>query len=252
MGLTKAEKAQKKEEKQIKKLAKKAKKAEKQLAKQEAKAAKRAEKAMKKAQLAEEKIEKNRQKFMHSYFSKRMEGAEDFDHLIQKDYDNALKRAKTVLGLSEQEINEYSPIVVSLPEVFYPGSKLLFKMGKLNDHLRYNQSRISVLLFGEKQLYYYTALIDHIQSAISDDYTVEIPYQALVSVETKSVRLFDTKSYHHFIDYQLFLVNDHAITIRFKDIVKAEKELQKGVAIPDDTQKVLSSLSRFLREKRGL
>jgi hypothetical protein len=252
MGLTKAEKAQQNEEKQIKKLAKKAKKAEAKLAKQEKKAADKALKAEKKAILAEEKREKNRQKFMHDYFSKKMDGAIDFDHLIQKDYDQALIRAKHVLGLSDQDVNEYSPIIVSLPEIFYPGSKLKIKMGKKNDHLRYNQSRVSILLFGEKQLYYYTALVDHIQSAISDDYTVEIPYQAIVSVETKSVRLFDTKSYHHFIDYQLFLVNDHGITIRFKDIVKAEKDLQKGVSIPEATQQTLNGLSRFLREKRGL
>lgn len=253
MDITKVDsKAQKKEEKQLKKLAKKALKAQKKLEKKEAKAAKKALKIERKEHKAAEKLEKNRQKFMHDYFSKKMDGAEDFDHLIQKDYDNALIRAKSVLGLNDQEVNHYSPIVVTLPEIFYPGSKLLIKMGKKNDHLRYNQSRITVLLFGEKQLYYYTALIDHIQSAISDDYTVEIPYQALVSVETKSVRLFDTKSYHHFIDYQLFLVNDHAITIRFKDIVKEQKALQKGVSIPEDTQKVLSNLSRFLREMRGL
>ena len=57
-------------------------------------------------------------------------------------------------------------------------------MGKKNDHLRYNQSHVSILLlFGEKQLYfYYTALVGSTQSwPYQMTMQVEIPYQAIVS-----------------------------------------------------------------------
>lgn len=233
-------------------LTKREQKAAKKEAKRLAKVVKKEEKLEKKQLKHDLKAEKNRKKFMQSYFSKKMDGAETFDRLVQKDYDQAIQRAKGVLGLEDKEVNQYSPLVVSLPEIFYPGSKLRIKMGKKNDNLRYNQSRISVLLFGEKQFFYYSVLINHEEGFYSDDYAVEIPYQALVSVETKSFRLFDKKSFHHFIDYQLFLVNDHGITIRLKDIVKDQKELQKGISIPEDTQNILSNLSRFLREMRNL
>lgn len=238
--------------KRERKLAKKESKRLAKIIKKEAKMAKKEAKLAKKQLKHDLKIEKNRKKFMQTYFSKKMDGAEIFDKLVQKDFDEAINRAKGVLGLTDQEANHYSPLVVSLPEIFYPGSKLRIKMGKKNDHLRYNQSRISVLLFGEKQFFYYSVLINHEEGLYSDDYAVEVPYQALVSVETKSFRLFDHKSFHHFIDYQLFLVNDHSVTIRMKDIVKDQNELQKGISIPEDTQKILSSLSRFLREMRNL
>lgn len=227
-------------------------KAEKKQLKIDHKAAKKQAKIDKKALKKEQRIEHDRKKFMKTYFSKRIEGADKFDHLILKDYETAFTRAKTVLGLTEKEANCYSPLIVSLPEVFHPKSKLQIKLGKKNDHLRYNQSRVTMLLFDEKQLYYYTVLIDHENSEFSDDYSVEVPYEGIVSQEIKSFRLFENKKYHHFVDYQLFLVNDHSITIRVKDIVKLEKDLQKGVSIPEDSLKVLSGVNRFLREKRGL
>ena len=249
MGLTKSEK---KAQKEAKRAEKRAIKIARITAKKEAKAAKVEAIEEKKANKHHDLLEKNRAKFMQKYFAKRINGAEDFDQLVESDYLEALKRAKALFGLEETQANSFSPLLVSLPEVFYPDAKLKIKMGKKHDHLRYNQSRVSVLLFDEKQLYYYTVLIDHFESLFSDDYGVEIPYEGIVSVETKSVRLFEKKSFHQFIDYQLFLVNDHSITIRLKDIIKQQKELQKGADIPEDTLKILNGISRFLREKRGL
>jgi predicted RNA methylase len=47
-------------------------------------------------------------------------------------------------------------------------------------------------------------------------------------------------------------VNDHAITVRLKDVDVERNELQDGVSIPEDTQTVLINIMKFLRFKRGL
>lgn len=194
----------------------------------------------------------DRAKFMKKYFRKKMKGAQDFDAYAQSDYEQALVRARSILGLDSSETNDLNPLVVSLPEAFFKGSNLLFKMSKKNDHIRFNQARVTVLLFGEQQMYYYTALIDHERGAFSDDYTVEIPYGSIVSIETNSIRFYERGTNHHYIDFQLYLVNDHAITVRLKDVVVERKDLQEGVSIPEDTQTVLIQMMKFLRSKRGL
>lgn len=194
----------------------------------------------------------DRAKFMKKYFRKKIKGAQDFDAYARADYEQALVRARGLLGLTEADTNELNPLVVSLPEAFFKGSSVLFKMSKKNDHIRFNQARVTVLLFGEHQLYYYTALIDHERGAFSDDYTVEIPYGSIVSIETNSIRFYERGTNHHYIDLQLYLVNDHAITVRLKDVVVERKDLQAGVSIPEDTQTVLLNVMRLLRAKRGL
>lgn len=194
----------------------------------------------------------DRAKFMKKYFKKKIKGAQDFDAYAQEDYEKALIRARSILGLKESDTNELNPLVVSLPEAFFKGSNVLFKMSKKNDHIRYNQARVTVFLFGEHQLFYYTALIDHERGAFSDDYTVEIPYGSIVSIETNSIRFYERGTNHHYIDFQLYLVNDHAITVRLKDVVVDRKELQAGVSIPEDTQTVLQNMMRLFRAKRGL
>lgn len=194
----------------------------------------------------------DRAKFMKKYFRKKMKGAQDFDVYAQSDYEQALIRARSILGLEPSETNDLNPLVVSLPEAFFKGSNLLFKMSKKNDHIRFNQARVTVLLFGEHQMYYYTALIDHERGAFSDDYTVEIPYGSIVSIETNSIRFYERGTNHHYIDFQLYLVNDHAITVRLKDVVVERRDLQEGVSIPEDTQTILIQMMKFLRSKRGL
>lgn len=193
-----------------------------------------------------------RHRFMKKYFNKRMEGASKFDAFVEKDYEDAVQRALETLGLQAEHTNEFSPLVISMPEAFYKGLKLRFKFGKKQDKIRYNHSRLTVLLFGEQQLFYYQTLVNHEENLFSDDHAVEVPYQTIVSVETQSTRFMTKKSFHHLIDLKLNLVNNQMIVVRLKDIIKKETELKKGVSIQKDTQKVLSDILGFLRMKRGL
>ena len=72
----------------------------------------------------------DRAKFMKKYFKKKIKGAQDFDAYAQEDYEKALIRARSILGLKESDTNELNPLVVSLPEAFFKGSNVLFKMSK--------------------------------------------------------------------------------------------------------------------------
>jgi len=211
------------------------------------------EKKIEQKHLAEEQREISMQHaFMKKYFKKKMEGAEKYDQYVSKDYDKVLLTAKTTFGVTDDEVNEFSPLVVSMPEAFYKGSNLSIKMGKKQDKIRYNQSRLTVLLFGETQLYYYQTLVDHQTSSFSDNHALELPYQAIMSIESKSSRYFSKKAFHHFVDLQLNLVNNQVINLRLKNIIKKESELKQGAIITKDIQDVLKDLLVFLRKKRGL
>ena len=90
----------------------------------------------------------DRAKFMKKYFRKKIKGAQDFDAYARADYEQALVRARGLLGLEEADTNELNPLVVSLPEAFFKGSSVLFMMSKRSDHIRFNQAMVTVLLFG--------------------------------------------------------------------------------------------------------
>ncbi|PKK93125.1 MAG: hypothetical protein CVV61_06255 [Tenericutes bacterium HGW-Tenericutes-6] len=156
---------------------------EKELTKKELK---QLEKARIKAEKDEEKRLKNRAKWTQKYFKKFSGRHQDnYDDMLDEDYQNVIKRAKELSSIGQKDYTEL--VLITVPDAFEKHGKVNYRMDKKEDgtfSLLYDQALVTSLFFGEEQLFYHQANVDHRNGHIGFDVAGEFNYFDVVHMET--------------------------------------------------------------------
>lgn len=128
---------------------------------------------------------KARRKLFKKYF-KKSTGKVNHEvlDLINQDYNNAILRAKQFLQIEEDNLG--GPITISVPDSYLLNDRVKVKNVVLEDKTNkivYDQTLLSVLLFGEDKLNYYQANLDHRSGFVDFDVAGQIPYKHIVHIQ---------------------------------------------------------------------
>lgn len=195
---------------------------------------------------------KERLKWFNKYFQKRT-GELDPKFIEYRDeaHNLAFKRAFELLSITEADINEENAIILMAPEQLDAKSKVKFKVALLNDdeaELVYDQSLITILMFGAESLFYYQANVDYRYGLVTNDLVGEVNYLDVLNVQTT----FEYDDLHdplfEMVDVELWLYDGTVlpINLRFRLFNGVTEEL---VLSPKE-KLVLSKLHNIIRSKK--
>lgn len=190
-----------------------------------------------------------RQSFMAEFFLKKRSRLDpaDFDKFVLEDLNKATTRAKQLLGVDDFFINEYNPVVVSMPVETTETLEPILIYGK--DKLRYDLANFSAVFFNEKFLFHYSCIIDHKTGASLNDKTHEIPYSKIKTIETSSRFTFIDKIEHHVFEIKILFDDLEDISIPLRVLLVDAKTPKDEYLLSKELLDLSTSLKAFLRNK---
>lgn len=190
-----------------------------------------------------------RKEFMNEFFHSRRRrnlSISDFDAYVLEDINKATTNAKTILGVDDFVVNEFSPVLVSTPAA---NSDILEPVIVFSeDKMRYDIANFNALFFGSKFLFHYSCMIDHKTGASFNHHTVEVPYSEIKAIETSSRFELIEEIEHHVFDITLILDN-YELVVPLRTLLVDIKTEKKEYLIPKDLLDLMTSLKAFLRKK---
>lgn len=199
-------------------------------------------------------MDKDRIKWFNEYF-KKDSGQLDPKYQEYLDADLALikKRAFQLLSITENDLIK-APVILLSPETLDPKNPVSYKLAKKPDLdemvLQYDQSLLTILLFGKDQLYYYQVNIDHRFPFITNDFAGEVLYFDIINIET-SVQLDDiVNARKEYVDLQLWLSDGSLLAFRLRERLFTG-ELEEVILTKDEAS-VLDIIRKTIRERRTL
>ncbi len=191
----------------------------------------------------------DRKKFMKKFFFKNQneKSIAKFDEFVLDDFEKAQVRAKLLLGIDEQFVNEFNPIVVSTPAVADDLFEPILVYGE--DRIRYDIANFDALFFGKDTLFYYSCVIDHKTGASLNDTLVELPYSKVLSLETYSRFEEINGQNHHVFELGIVVSENESINLTLRLLLVDDKTKEGDYLIQKDLLEVSSDLKAFLRTK---
>lgn len=190
----------------------------------------------------------NRNKFMNKFFKKRSSSLiEDFDLYINADMQNAFDKAKDFLGLHDEDMMAHTPIATNAPEALNRDMKSKFVYH--DNKIRFDVGRYYTLIFGDKLMYFYTAIINHETGEIYNDLGVSVPYNRIKAVQTSLLFKNRLKRNHHVYELRLAVDGMKDINLILKNTVVDSETPDAHYQLDDRLKDVTESLLNFLRKK---
>lgn len=125
---------------------------------------------------------KNRNKIMKKHFGKISGKIEEKAKLIiEEDLIKAGNRARQLLDLENLVVS--NPLIVRTASNFNHKTKYRINLLKDSSHLDYDQSLVTTIFLGTKELYYHEVLVNHQDGKISNDVAGEVSYKDITHVE---------------------------------------------------------------------
>lgn len=121
-------------------------------------------------------------KLMSKYFKKNVgKPNQEVAVFMDADVENALGRAKKLMG--DAKVSE--PIVIRTIDLENPEAKFRLSQPKKSEDfvVEYNNTLLTALFLGEKEINYYQARIDHITGRVYGDVLGEIKYADVSNTE---------------------------------------------------------------------
>ncbi len=160
-----------------------------------------------------------REKFTRKFFRRIKSRAKgQIDILIKKDYYEAEKRAKTLLGITERDYQQQ--VLITVPDSFTNKNDVRYHLEvekEGNNKLYFDQAYVTILFYSLKSLYIYQCNIDHRTGFIGHDRAQEFNYFDVVSVETEIKYDRDDRPKYSILNAALTLSNDQKFLIRLRN-----------------------------------
>ncbi len=191
---------------------------------------------------------------MKKYF-KRFQGREktSYDEMIQGDYNRAIERAHDLSSISKADYQNAQPILITVPDSYTDADRVAYRLDKLQDGtmtLRYDQSLVTSLFFGEDSLYYHQCNIDHRDGKIGFDVAGEFNYFDVVHMET-AIK-YDKPEHPKYIilDLELTLIDGTIVPLHLRN-----HRLHEGYELPglltEKEKLVLDQIKSRVRGRRS-
>ncbi len=191
---------------------------------------------------------------MKKYF-KRFQGREktNYDEMIQGDYNRAIERAHDLSSISKADYQNAQPILITVPDSYTDADRVAYRLDKLQDGtmtLRYDQSLVTSLFFGEDSLYYHQCNIDHRDGKIGFDVAGEFNYFDVVHMET-AIK-YDKPEHPKYIilDLELTLIDGTIVPLHLRN-----HRLHEGYELPglltEKEKLVLDQIKSRVRGRRS-
>lgn len=191
---------------------------------------------------------------MKKYF-KRFQGREktNYDEMIQGDYNRAIERAHDLSSMSKADYQNAQPILITVPDSYTDADRVAYRLDKLQDGtmtLRYDQSLVTSLFFGEDSLYYHQCNIDHRDGKIGFDVAGEFNYFDVVHMET-AIK-YDKPEHPKYIilDLELTLIDGTIVPLHLRN-----HRLHEGYELPglltEKEKLVLDQIKSRVRGRRS-
>lgn len=197
------------------------------------------------------KLFKHRLKFTRRFFRRLKSKAKGkIDILIKKDYFEAEKRAKTLLGITEKDYQQQ--ILITVPDSFSNQENVKYHLEVQKDgpnKLYFNQAYVTVLFYGKKSLYIYQCNIDHRSGLIGYDRAQEFNYFDVISVETTVKYDNESKPKYSVLNAELTLSNNQKFLIHLRN-QRIHDQLPDQPLISEKEQKVLQMLKDRIRASK--
>jgi hypothetical protein len=196
---------------------------------------------------------KNRERWMKKYFN-RFQGREtsNYDEMIQGDYNRAIERAHALSSITKEDYASTQPVLITVPDSYTDNDRVAYRLDKLQDGtmtLRYDQSLVTTLFFGEDTLYYHQCNIDHRDGRIGFDVAGEFNYFDVVHMETAIKHDKPEHPKYIILDLELTLTDGTIVPIHLRN-----HRLHEGYELPglltDKEQHILDTIKAKVRGRR--
>lgn len=190
-----------------------------------------------------------RQSFMETFFFKKRHNLtfEEFDEYVAHDLEKATARAKQLLGVKNDAVNAFNPIIVSTPAKTTETVAPILLYG--HDFIRYDLANFMGLFFGEDLMFYCTCTIDHKTSSSFNDRTIEIPYSKVITIETSSRFAYIDNHEHHVFEIKIVLNDLDDIVIPLRIMLVDANTNKEDYLVPKELLDLASDFRAFLRTK---
>eukprot|EP01156_Anaeramoeba_ignava_P021860 Anaeramoba_ignava/c19853_g1_i1.p1 GENE.c19853_g1_i1~~c19853_g1_i1.p1 ORF type:complete len:457 (+),score=64.67 c19853_g1_i1:1085-2455(+) len=166
-----------------------------------------------------QKLFKNRIKFTNRFFRSLQSKAKgQIDVLINKDYFEIQKRAKTLLSISEKDYHQQ--ILITVPDSFTNKDDVKYHLEITKDgdnKLYFDQAYVTVLYYGMTSLYIYQCNVDHRSGYIGHDRAQEFKYADVISVETTIKYDNEAHPKYSVLNAELTLINNQKFLIHLRN-----------------------------------
>lgn len=192
----------------------------------------------------------DRNVFMSRFFGKKKHDltVADFDAYAKVDIDSAIERSKQLLGVTDEEITAFTPLILSFPEsVFKENVSMKFVFSE--DGLRYDIGRLNAVYFGEDRLYHYTVLVNHEHGMVYNDSALEVPYYYIKGVQTLNRFKLINDVHHHVLEMKILLDGMKSISIVLSDQIVTTATLDVAYELDEELLEFITSLKEFIRSR---
>lgn len=197
------------------------------------------------------KLFKNRVKYTNRFFSHIKGKAKgQIDILIKKDYFEAEKRAKALLGISEKDYQQQ--ILITVPDSFTNKDLVKYHLEVSKEgpnKLYFDQSYVTILFYGKTTLFIYQANIDHRSGFIGHDRAQEFSYKDVVSIETIIKYDNDTHPKYSVLNAELTLSNNQTFLIHLRNQRLNDQTIDQAI-LSEKEQNVLQMLKERIRANK--
>lgn len=198
-----------------------------------------------------QKMFKNRLKFTNKFFRRLKSKAKgQIDVLINKDYFEAEKRAKLLLGITNKDFDQ--KILITVPDSFTNKDDVKYHLEvkeQGDNKLYFDQAYVTMMFYGITTLYIYQCNIDHRSGKIGHDHAQEFNYFDVLSVETMSQFDNDNHPKYSILNAELTLSNNQKFLIHLRN-QRLHKELAALPLINEKERRVLQMLKDRIRASK--
>ncbi len=198
-----------------------------------------------------EKLFKNRIKYTNKIFKHLKAKAKgQIDVLIKKDYFEAQKRAKSLLGINEKDY--YQQVLITVPDSFSNRDEVKYHLEVEKDgenKLYFDQAYVTILYYGKETLFIYQCNIDHRSGYIGHDRAQEFNYFDVISVETSIKFDNDTRPKYSVLNAELTLSNNQKFLIHLRNQRLDSQPLEQPL-LSEKEQNVLQMLKERIRASK--
>lgn len=194
---------------------------------------------------------KKRIKLMNKFFSKnKVKPNEEVTQFINEDIENAVLRAKTFIGSKKVA----KPLVLITPNVNHPKLKFVLTKTKEDEEFDvvYNNTLLTIIFLGEKDLNYHQLLINHTSGDISDDIIGEVKYDNISNTELEITNTQENKGTTlSTVTFDLHLVGNGTLSFDLRNHYAFDEERYLNI-LTEKEQYVVDTLKRAINTNWNL
>ena len=208
-------------------------------------------KKYKESQDVAKKLFKNRLKFTNRFFGRLQGKAKgQIEILIKKDYFEAEKRAKLLLGITEKDYQQQ--VLITVPDSFTNKDDVKYHLEVSKEgpsKLYFDQAYVTILFYGLESLFIYQANIDHRSGYIGHDHAQEFNYFDVISVETVVKYDNDLHPKYSVLNAELTLSNNQKFLIHLRNQRLNDQSFDQPL-LSEKEQLVLQKLKDRIRASK--